>query len=79
MLIIVQCQETINNRDIFSICFNKKVCCMFSLELPHQDGSNENTQQTIFNIKKKVTLSYPKSAAMGFFSKGLRKSSKYPW
>ena len=27
----------------------------------------------IFNISKKVTLNYPKSAAMGFFSKGLKK------
>ena len=27
---------------------------------------------TIFNIKKKNTLNHPKSAAMGFFSKGLK-------
>ena len=32
---------------------------MFSLD--------EYTQYTIFNIKKKITLNYPKSAAMGFF------------
>ena len=29
-----------------------------------------HTQQTIFNIKKKITLNYPKSAAKGF-SQGL--------
>ena len=36
------------------------------------NDSNENTQHTIFNIKKKITLNYSASAAMGFFSKGLR-------
>ena len=30
-----------------------KVCCVFSLESPHQGDSNENTQYTIFNLKKK--------------------------
>ena len=30
------------------------------------------TQYTIFSIKKKVILNCPKSAAMGFFSKGLK-------
>ena len=45
---------------------------MFSLESPHRDDSNEYTQYTICNIKKKITLKYPKSAAMGFCSKGLQ-------
>ena len=41
---------------------------MFSLESPHRGDSNEYTQYTIFNIKKKkITLNYPKSAAMVFF------------
>ena len=31
------------------------------------------THYTIFNIKSKITLNYPKSAAMGFCSKGLKK------
>ena len=44
---------------------------MFSLESPRRGDSNEYTQYTIFNIKKKITLNYPKSAAMGFCSKGL--------
>ena len=45
--------------------FNMKVCSVFSLGSPHQGNSNENTQYTIFHIKKKLTLNYPKS--MGFF------------
>ena len=32
----------------------------------------EYTQYTIFNIKMKITLNYPKSAAMGFCAKGLK-------
>ena len=38
--------------------------------------SYEYTQYTIFNIKKKITLNYPKSAALGFFSKGPKIDSK---
>ena len=45
---------------------------MFSLESPHRGDSNECTQYTIFNIKKKITLNYPESAAMGFCAKGLK-------
>ena len=45
---------------------------MFSLESPHRGNSNESTQYTIFNIKKKITPNYLKSAAMGFLSKGLK-------
>ena len=41
-----------HNRDIFSIFFNIKVCCVFSLESPHRGDSNEYTQNTIFNIRK---------------------------
>ena len=37
--------------NIFSIYFNIKVCCEFSLESPHGGDSNEYTQYTIFNIK----------------------------
>ena len=40
---------------------------MFSLESPHRGDSKENTQYTMFNIKKKITRNYPKSAGMGFF------------
>ena len=42
--------------DIFSIFFNMKVYCVFSLESPHRGDSNEYTQYTIFNVKKKITL-----------------------
>ena len=45
---------------------------MFALESPHRGDSNENIQYTIFNVNKKNTINYPKSAAKGFFSKGLR-------
>ena len=45
---------------------------MFSLESPHRGDSNEYTQYTIFNMKKKNTLNHPKSAAMGFFSMWLK-------
>ena len=59
MLIIAPGQEA-----IFSIFFNMKVCCVFSLESPHGGDSNNYTQDTIFNIKKKkITLNYSKSAA----------------
>ena len=58
--------------DIFSVFFNMKVCCVFSLESPHRGDSNEFTQYTIFNIKKKITLNYPKSADIGFCAKELK-------
>ena len=68
------------NTDVFSIFFNMKVFCVFSLESPHRGDSNENTHNIPFSIKKrKITLNYPKSAAMGFFPRGSRTSSKQPW
>ena len=65
MLIITLGQE--HNNDIFSIFFTKKVCCVFSLESHQRGDSNNYKQYTSFNIKKKVTLNYPTSAATGFF------------
>ena len=47
---------------------------MFSLESPHWGDSNEYTQYTIFNMKKKIGIKYPKSAAEGFFL-GTKQSS----
>ena len=44
-----------------------QICCVFSLESPHRGDSNEHTQDIIFNIKKKISLNCPNSAAMGFF------------
>ena len=58
--------------DIFSILFNMKLYCVFSLESPHRGDSNEYIQYTILNMKKKIILNYPKSAAIGFCSKGLK-------
>ena len=57
--------------DIFSISFNMKGCCVFSLESSHLGDSNEYTQHTIINIKKKITLNYPKYnnvSSYGIFS-----------
>ena len=62
--------------DIFLIFFNMKVCCVFSLELPHRGDSNENTQHTIFNRKKKISPNYHKSAPMEFFPRDSKASSK---
>ena len=39
---------------------------MFSSESPHRGDSYEYTQYTIFNIKNKITLNHPKSAAMRY-------------
>ena len=50
-----------------------KVCCMFSLESPRRGDSNEYAQYTNFNIKKNITLNYPKSAATGYFLRDLGK------
>ena len=76
-LIIAPGQEL--DRDIFFIFFNMKVCCVFSLESPRRGDSNEYTQYTIFNMNKKNTLNYPKPAAMCFFPRDSRMSSKQPW
>ena len=59
MLIIVVGQVEYD-MDIFQFSSNMKVCCVFSLELPHQGDSNEYTQHAIINIKKIITLIYSK-------------------
>ena len=40
---------------------------MFSIKSPHRGDSNEYTQYTIFNIKRKINLNCLKSAAIVFF------------
>ena len=45
---------------------------MFSLELPYRGDSNEYTQYTFFNIKKKIILNYPKSTFIGYFPRDSR-------
>ena len=56
---------------------------VFSLESPHRGDSNEYTQHTIINIKRKSSLIIPNviimSAAMGIFPSDSRTSSKQPW
>ena len=44
---------------------------MFSLEFPHRANFNEITQYTIYNMKKKITLNYPKSSDKGIFPNAL--------
>ena len=56
-----------------SIFFNRKVCCVFSLESPHRADSKEYTQHAIINTKKKMTLNYSKYnnvCTYGIFSLG---------
>ena len=57
---------------------NMKVYCAFSFELPHRGDSNEFTQHTIINIKKKITLNYNVFliCSYGIFSKGLKNEFK---
>ena len=62
---------------LFLIFFNMNVCCVFSVESPHQGDINKHTQYTVFMIKNKITLGYRKSEAMGFFlraKEGVRNS-----
>ena len=62
-----------------SIFYNMKVCCVFSLESPHGGDSNEYTQHTIINIKKKITQITPNmilSEAKVCFPTDSRTSSK---
>ena len=51
---------------------------MFSLESPHGGDSNVYSQYTIFNINSKITLNYPKSAAMRFFPRDIKTSPTQP-
>ena len=44
---LLQSQVRRHNRDIFSINFNMKVYCVFSLESPQRADSNEYIQYTI--------------------------------
>ena len=41
-----------HNRHVFSVFYKMKICCVFSLESPYQENSNEYTHYTIFNINK---------------------------
>ena len=65
--------------DIFSILFNLKVSCVFSLESPHRGDSNESIQYTIFNIKRKSPKIIPNLQLWIFVPRDSRTSSKQPW
>ena len=56
-----------------------EVCCVFSLESPYRGDSNEYTQYTFINIKRKSFEIIPNtimSAATGFIVRDSRTSSK---
>ena len=55
---------------IFSIFFNMKVCCVFSLESPHRGDSNEFTPYTTFNIKKENHPKLSLICSYGFLCQG---------
>ena len=64
---------------IFSIFFKIKVFCVLSLESPHRGDSNEYTQHTMINIKRKspeISQNTIMSAAMIFFVRDSVTSSK---
>ena len=68
--------------DSFSIFFKVEVPCVFSFESPHQCDSNEYTQHTINNIKRKspeISQNTIMSAAMIFFVRVSETISKQPW
>ena len=58
--------------DIFSIFFNMKVVCVFSLESPHSGDSNKYTQYTIFNIRRKNRPKLSQICTYGIFPLGLK-------
>ena len=55
-----------HNRDIFSIFFNMKVYCVFSLESPHRSDSRVHTVYH-FSNKKKFTPDYLNLQLWDFF------------
>ena len=58
------------NRDVFSIFFNMKLYCVFSLESPQRGDSNEYTQYTISQYKKETHPKLSQICNNGTCSKG---------
>ena len=56
---------------LFDILKHEGILCVL-IRIALRGNSNEYRQNTIVNIKKKITLNYPKSAAMGLCSKELK-------
>ena len=61
------------------MCSHKNGLLDAILMSAHNIYSYVYTQYTIFNIKKKITLNYSKSAAMDFFPTDSRTSSIQLW
>ena len=57
---------------VFSVFFDMKVCCVFSLESPHRGDSNECTQYTNLNIKNENHPLIYLNLQLWDFSKGLK-------
>ena len=56
---VVQANECLSLKAperLFFDTVQMKMCCGFSLKLPHRGDSNKDTQYTIFNIKRKLPL-----------------------
>ena len=66
----MQCQEE-KKEYPFDFLYHQGML-WFALESSYRRDSNEYTQYTIFSMKKKNTLNYPKSVVMVFFPKGLK-------
>ena len=64
MLIIAPVQGAYEGY-LFDILKRECLLCVL-IRIYHRGFSNEYTQYTIFSIKKKITLNYPKFAAIGF-------------
>ena len=60
------------NRDIFSIFFNMKIYCVFSLESPHRGDSNEIKQYTVSQYEKGNHPKLSQICRYGICSKGLK-------
>ena len=61
-----------HNKDIFSIFFNMKVYCVFSLESPQRGDSNEYTLYTISQYKIENHHKLCQICNNGIWSKGLK-------
>ena len=61
------------NRDVFSIFFNMKVYCVFTLEAPQRGDSNEYSQYTISQYKKETHPKLSQICNYGICSKGPKK------
>ena len=57
-------------KDVFSIFFNMKVYCVFSLESPQRGDSNEYTQYTISQDKNETHPKLSQICSYGICSKG---------